>query len=78
MPRHYAIGINVQPYRVYFSGVKTMTVVFVRPFQTVPSINVTLEDSSTSPAWKTAVTQNGCTIKFQTSYTGWVAVQAME
>lgn len=77
MPKHYAVGQNVQEYEVYFDNTKTATLVYDAPFSQRPIVQLTMEDTGAVPAYKTSVTATGCTIKFKTPFIGTVTVLVM-
>lgn len=77
MPKHYAVGENVQTGTVYFNGTKTMTVWFSKPFTHKPSVTLTLGDVNNTPPYRTNIVTTKMEIKFKTAYLGnvnWVAM----
>jgi len=78
MPKHYAVGKNVQEYEIFFDNTKTAYIVFDTPFTLRPIVQLTMANSGNLPAYKHAVTTNGCIIKFKTRYIGTVAAVVME
>lgn len=74
MPKHLGIGVNSQTYTVAFAGAKQATITFDKPFAIKPSVQLTLGDSGTSPAFRSVVTTTGCTVKLQTNWTGQIDV----
>jgi hypothetical protein len=77
MPKHYAVGENVQMGTVNFDGTKTMTVWFQKPFSHVPSVTLTLGDVNNAPPYRTVESTTKMNIRFRSSYIGkvhWVAM----
>lgn len=78
MPKHYAVGKNVQTGSVHFDNVKTVVVNFEAPFQKRPNITLTLSDNNNTPPYKTQANTTQFKIKFKTAFMGDVDWQAME
>ena len=71
-------GHNIQGGDAVFNKEKTKNIVFSKPFTTKPYIDLTLEDTISSPAYHINVSKNGFTIKTGVNYTGtieWKAIQ---
>lgn len=78
MPKHYAMGTNVQAGTVVFNNTKTMTITFPTAFKLRPHVNLTLADDNNAPAHKQVVSKTQMKIKFKTPFTGEVDWQALE
>lgn len=61
-----------------FRGTKVATATFPVPFLRVPSVAITLLDSSAQPPYKAAVTKTQVTVKFGSAYTGRIEVNIGE
>lgn len=73
------VGINSQSGTVVFDGAKSMRVDFGKHFKNTPAVNITLDDPSNSPAYKTYPGTTGFTIRFSQPFTGvvsWLAVES--
>lgn len=78
MPKHFAVGENIQAGTVMFNNTKTMVVNFSQSFRRRPHVNLTLADVNTAPAYKQVVNKNRLIIRFKQKFTGEVDWQAME
>ena len=79
MPKHYAIGKNVQTGTVDFDNQKICTIVFPISFSYHPAVTITLENTTTTHVpVRTKVSKAEFKILFQTPYTGTVGWTAME
>jgi len=77
MPKHYAVGENMQAGTVKFDGTKTMIVRFKKPFSYRPTVTLTLGDVNNSPPYRKVVTKTAMLIRFQSAYIGEVDWSAM-
>ena len=78
MPRHYAVGSNVQEYTVQFNNTKSAVIQFVYTFSKKPIVQMTLRDSANVPPYKAIVTTSYATIRFKTPYSGSLDVMVLE
>jgi len=78
MPKHYALGENVQHKTVSFNNTKVVSISFDKSFLKKPMIQVTMGDSGTVPVYKTNITTTGVKIRFKTKWTGEVDLLAIE
>lgn len=78
MPKHYALGQNVQHMTANFRNTKMVEITFDNAFTRKPMVQLTMNDSGNMPAYKTHVTTTGAKIRFQNSWTGEVDVLVTE
>lgn len=60
----------IQKGSVSFIVQKTMNIIFLFPFNVIPSVDLTLGDENLTPPYRINVTKNGFIIKFKVNYTG--------
>jgi len=78
MPKHYAVGKNIQHYTAYFQNTKVVKLTYDEPFEKVPMVQLTMTDSGTVPVYKQRVTKTEVKIAFKTKWTGEVDVEVIE
>lgn len=78
MPKHLAIDINILSGTAIFNNVKSVNVSYGKTFELIPIVNLSLNDTTSVPAYKMNVTNTGFTIMFQTKYTGSVDWSVIE
>ncbi len=74
MPQHLSIGTDVQHYTLTFTNCKTANITFVIPFDRVPAVQLTMEDSGVFPVYKQIVTKTGAKFRVKTKFTGSIEV----
>lgn len=74
MPQHLAISTDVQHYTLDFRNTRTATITFVVPFDRVPAVQLTMEDSGIFPIYKQSVTKTGATFRVKTKFTGSIEI----
>jgi len=77
MPQHLAISTDVQHYTVTFSNTKTASITFSIPFDRVPAVQLTMEDSGIFPVYKQIVTKTQAKFRVKTKFTGSVEVTVL-
>ena len=78
MPKHLAIGKNIISGTATFNNVKTVLINLGTAFTKKPIITITLENTSTVPAYKVVISNNKFEIRFQNNFTGsveWCAIE---
>lgn len=67
MPKHYAVGENIQGGEVKFNGTKSLKVTYAKEFKNVPKVKLTLLDNSSSNPYVIERSKTDFTIKFTNS-----------
>ena len=70
MPKHYAMGINIQQGRIEFRGTKVMKIYYNLSFSKLPLVNISALETENLPFYTMSVTKDFFIIKFKTPYTG--------
>lgn len=70
MPKHYAMGINIQQGRIEFKGTKVMKIYYNLTFSQIPFINISAVNTEGLPIYNLSVTTSFFIIKFNNPYTG--------
>jgi len=70
MPKHYALGENVQHKTVYFNNTKTVKVTYDKPFLIKPNIQISLSDKGELIAYKKKITKTYVKVAFKDKWTG--------
>lgn len=70
MPKHYAMGVNIQQGRIEFMGTKLMKIYYSLSFAQMPLVRVNLTETETSPNYTLNVSTEFFIIKFSNPYTG--------
>ena len=78
MPKHYALGKNMQHKTVEFKNTKVVKITFDTAFSKKPMIQITPNDSAIIPAYKTQITTTSAKIRFKQKWTGEVDVLILE
>ena len=78
MAKHLAVGKNVICGTAVFNNVKSVNVSYGQTFTKTPIVNLSLNDTTSVPAYKMNVTTIDFTIMFQTKYTGSVDWNVIE
>ena len=74
MPQHLAISTDVQHYTLEFRNTRTAMVTFTIPFDRIPSVQLTMEDSGNFPVYKQSVTKTGAKFRVKTKFTGSIEI----
>jgi len=78
MPKHYAVGKNIQHYTAVFKNTKVVRVIFDQPYDKVPNVQLTLLDSGNVPVYRVKAQTDKCLIGFKQKWTGEVDVEVTE
>jgi len=74
MPQHLAISTDIQHYTLKFTNTKTASITFSVPFDRVPAVQLTMEDSGVFPIYKQLVTKTNAKFRVKTKFSGSIEV----
>jgi len=70
MPKHYAMGVNIQQGRIEFRGTKSMKIYYNLSFSQSPFVTINPIETEVLPTYTLSITKDFFIIKFTTPYTG--------
>jgi hypothetical protein len=70
MPKHYAMGVNIQQGRIEFRGTKVMKIYYNLSFSQIPFVSISAVETESLPTYTLSVTKDFFIIKFSNPYTG--------